>query len=341
MRARILGCMLLCLCCAARGEAQQLVSAAIVDYGVYSAALDENTGQAARVKLLRRTQAVPATPGTIFGISYQVEAPQEVAEVRVQLRVEHPPVTDPETGVQVDHYSVEKVVTPGRTYVQVQRVPQAAPQGEYRFVLLFQGETLAFQSFTLEGRSSGFALLGEPLRRHCRDMDPSLFETDFTNPVVLEEHTFALALGNQPPTSDTVCFLALAGENGTGLVLSDMGGAPLAVIQEPERGLHILAVSFLDVAGNGRPDIVVVAENGAQEPPVADSRVYLSEKRGLGWIRDPELDKQVAHMGGAFAIKRWLARTPSLPERGHGEPVDAEKDRAHENNPEQQHDGAQ
>lgn len=307
-----------------KGDTESMVRVRILDHGLFAASLGAASGELEAARLLKTTDVVPPVPGTFFGISYQADAPEGTASVRLEIRVEHPPLTDPESGNTLDFYTMERSVEPGKTYVQLQRLPQAAAPGIYRFVLLFRGAELASQRFTLTGQPSGFALLQGELLERCRNLEPRLGQ-DFDNVSTLGEHSFALRLPRGfglPPTGE-VCFLALQADNAAGLAISDMQGRLVSAIQPLERGLGILAVSFSQLDSDDLPEIVVVAENDAQNPPRPDSRVYLafrSEDNAPVWTRRPDLDQQVAHMQSARAIRRWLAQNAHLPAR---EPADA------------------
>lgn len=305
------------------------VSAEILDHGIYGGVLDRGPlqdgsdpmGQLKKPRLVQETEKVPARPETLFGIRYKIAAPEGVESVLLEIRVEHPPVkstksTDAAKADPLTSYTVERLVTPGKPYVQLQRVPPNAPEdapaGVWRFVLLFKGKELAAQSLELVRKDSGFALLQGAPQQTCRlvvlKASPDDLGSEVASARLLEEHSFALRL----PDREKACFLTLGNDQGAALGISDMSGRLLTPIQAWEPGLRVLAVSFTEIGGDAYPEIIVVAENASKNPPELDSRVYFHPSvdervQGAAWKRMPEVDSQVAHLGSAFAVKQWLA----------------------------------
>jgi len=292
-------------------------TAVILEHGLFEAVLDEEGMQAADARLIENADSIPAAPGTLFGFRYRVEAPAPNEPRRIDIRLEHPPVVDPASGETFESYVMPRQVVPGREYVQLQRLPENAPAGEYRFSLLHDGKALATQAFTVQGADREFALLDGELQARCRSLTPRL-GSGYGPATLLTGHTFALRLPPGPgvPSSGDVCFLALETKNAQGMALSDMQGELIAPIQPLEKGLQILAVSFSLLDDDQLPEIIVVARNIGFDPPLHDSRVYFAVQRekSPAWGRRPDLDTQVASMQSAHRIRSWLRQHPQAQE---------------------------
>lgn len=315
--------MLVCAFCATStvfaveqpGDSQSAAAVTIVEHGLYSATLDEQSGQASAVKHEATTTSIAREPGTVFGFRYRADNTDADEPLLLEVRLEHPPLIDPESGETLTSYSMQRQVQPGVEYVQLQQLPDNAPAGDYRFSLRHQGNELASQAFSIQGQANGFTLLEGELQARCRSLAPDL-GSGYGKATLLSGHTFALRLppGAGLPASGDVCFLALETDKAQGLALSDMQGKLLAPIQPLENGLQILAVSFPLLDDDQLPEIIVVARNAKFDPPLRDSRVYFAVQResGPAWGRRPDLDKKIARTQSAHQIKRWLQAHAAL-----------------------------
>ena len=317
----------------------------IVEHGLYSADMSPGSSAANNVRLQKSTDTIPQTPGALFGIRYEYAGlpDKDTKPLFLEIVVNHPPIRDPKAGTTFTSYTVDVSMRPGERRFQGQRIPpdlKNAPAGEYTFSLVHKGQVLASRTFLVNSESAQikttpksvqtspetpapeaeqaqtpppkpaprFAILSETEHAMCRDLNPFALGATYEDAVILPTHSFALRLpGKTPDSTYNACILALGGQ-GTGFALTDMRGGLLQVIEPRQPGRRILAVSFTETNGDELPEIVVVAENDGTNPPSMDSRVYFSAENNSAWERRPEVDSQIARLGNAMAVKRWLAQ---------------------------------
>ncbi len=142
------------------GQGSFGVGVEIVEHGIFAPALSEALPPAVQgrpqllpaeaVRLLQRSTRIPAEEGLLFGILFQVRAPEGAAQVRLELELDTPDATGP-AALQ------ELLVQPEQVQALLLRVPPVSVGGEYRLGLGFQGEELAVRTFYLAPAASGLA----------------------------------------------------------------------------------------------------------------------------------------------------------------------------------------
>ncbi len=291
---------------------------AIVEHGIYTAALPADGQVLSEPVLQKKTWRVPLVPGTLFGIRYALSGKTK-QPVPLVVRLIHPRDGAPAGSLEAGWYDTQQAVEPGSVRFQGQYLAPGSPArpGRYLFQVrsgervLAEREFEVYEAETEAQEQTGGSAAGNGAsassvssqgeapaslwleREHgrCRNLDAGRLGIAAGGRTVAPEHSFALQL----PKLGKVCFLTLSGGKGDRYVLLDVDNDVLAAFDSDEPGIRTRAVGFADVGNDGLPDIVILGQRrGAGARPA--NHIWRGRPcgRGLCWSTDTEAGKAIA-----------------------------------------------